>query len=323
MDVRQIQYFIRVFEERSFSRAAEKANVVQPALSMQVRRLEEELAAALFDRSPRGLEPTPAGRRLYELCVPIVRSIAEARQEIIEMGGGTRIAGAVRIGIPPSVNRGILGTLLPRFAEAYPHVDVTIIEAYTSILTDQVHDGLLDCALGARPEPSSGLVYRTAFKDSLLLVAGNAIHGASFTPCKLGEMRQLRLILPSHQNFLGRTLRDAIESGEIAPQRVMHIDGVVATLAMARRSEWAAIFPFISMIGEIETKEFHLYPIVAPQMSFDLFFVSDPRRPLTAAARAFVAMLQEALDAVAALRVRHLDPAARQASTAHQQVRQP
>ena len=75
MDIRAINYFVAVFEERSFTAAAEKVHVVQSALSAQIRNLEDQFGAPLFERGARGVEPTPAGRRLYELCLPLLRDL--------------------------------------------------------------------------------------------------------------------------------------------------------------------------------------------------------------------------------------------------------
>lgn len=300
MDIRQIQYFIRVYEERSFSRAAERANVVQPALSMQIRRLEEELKTSLFDRTPKGIEPTIAGDRLYQLCLPIIHSIADARQEIMELGNGTRVAGSLRVGTPPSVNRGILGRVLSEYAETYPEVEVTVTEAYSDNLTALVQQGALDLALGGAPGGNTGLYHRIALRDQLMLVASHPANGRSLTPCRLRSLRDFKLIVPPRQTFLGSTIYNYIASGELQPKRVMEIEGVTATLEMARASDWVTIFPFIAMHRDIRRDEFYVYPIVDPPMSFNLYFVFDLRRPLTAASRAFSEILENALREVEA-----------------------
>lgn len=303
MDIRQIQYFIRVYEERSFSRAAERANVVQPALSMQIRRLEEELGTSLFDRTPKGIEPTIAGDRFYQLCLPIVHSLADARQEIMELGNGTRVAGSLRVGTPPSVNRGILGKVLSDYVEAYPDVEVTVTEAYSDGLTAMVQQGHLDLALGAAPSSNTGLYHRVALRDRLMLVASHPINGAPLTPCRLRDLNDLKLIVPSRKTFLGASIYNYIASGELQPKRMLEIEGVTASLEMARFSDWVTIFPFISMHRDIRRQDFHVYPIIDPPMSFNLYFVFDPRRPLTAASRAFSEMLEAALRDIDADRV--------------------
>jgi LysR family transcriptional regulator, nitrogen assimilation regulatory protein len=75
MDLRQISYFVALFEEGSVTRAARRVNVVQPALSMQIAKLELELEQKLFERLPKKMEPTAATRMLYRLAQPILRDL--------------------------------------------------------------------------------------------------------------------------------------------------------------------------------------------------------------------------------------------------------
>jgi LysR family transcriptional regulator, nitrogen assimilation regulatory protein len=105
VDFRQISYFMWVYEERSFSKAAAKANVVQSALSMQIRRIEDEFGVQLFNRLPRGVEPTEAGRKFYERCVPIARNFALAQEELSGASDLTALSGVIRVGLPGSFNR--------------------------------------------------------------------------------------------------------------------------------------------------------------------------------------------------------------------------
>ena len=84
MDSRQLRYFIAVYEQRNLSRAADQANVAQSALSHHISNLEAEFATPLFERKPRGMEPTAAGERLYEHARIILRAMAEAETEVRE-----------------------------------------------------------------------------------------------------------------------------------------------------------------------------------------------------------------------------------------------
>ena len=103
MDSRQLRYFIAVYEQRNLSRAADQVNVAQSALSHHISNLEAEFATPLFERKPRGMEPTAAGERLYEHARIIQRAMAAAEREIKE--GGTVIAGDISIGMASALRR--------------------------------------------------------------------------------------------------------------------------------------------------------------------------------------------------------------------------
>ena len=108
MDLKQISYFMWVYEEGSFSAAARKANVVQPALSMQIKRLENEFSVKLFERMVSGVKPTSAGTRLYEVCLNITRDIALAKEALMDCRVDDKAMGPVRVGLPPAMSRGII-----------------------------------------------------------------------------------------------------------------------------------------------------------------------------------------------------------------------
>lgn len=295
MDMRVLNYFIAVYEERSFTKASERAHVVQSALSMQIRNLEDELGSQLFDRNPRGLEPTATGNRFYELAVPIARSMAAAKQEVVDLAQGNKVAGSIKIGLPPSVCHGIVGELLCDYATRYPNVELSIVEAYSRHLTEQVQQGLLDAALGAMPADRSSLIYEPAFIDHFVLVSGAPVFGDNLTPCDLHGLRPLKLIMPSEQHLIGSTIQELIKSGQMVPDRVMRVDGVVSSLAFARQSDWVCIFPAIALTQEIATRKLFIYPIARPALRFDLYRVHDPRRPMNMAIRAFFDMLDLAM----------------------------
>src|SRR5262249_56472907 len=101
MDLRQISYFVALFEEGSVTRAAQRVHVVQPALSMQIAKLERELEQRLFERRPKVMEPTAAGRTLYRLVQPILRDLAHARTQMKELS--KTVSRRVGMGMPSSL----------------------------------------------------------------------------------------------------------------------------------------------------------------------------------------------------------------------------
>ena len=106
MDLKQIQYFIALFEDGSVTRAAKRLHIVQPALSMQIAKLEDELHQQLFERGADGMAPTAAGRLMYRLFLPIMRDLAHARQQLVQRD--EVVTGHVGIGLIASIPLAIL-----------------------------------------------------------------------------------------------------------------------------------------------------------------------------------------------------------------------
>ena len=127
MDSRQLRYFIAVYEQRNLSRAADQANVAQSALSHHISNLEAEFATPLFERKPRGMEPTAAGERLYEHARIILRAMAEAETEVRE--GARVIAGDISIGMANSGVKAIGVELMRTVLTKYPKLKLSLTES--------------------------------------------------------------------------------------------------------------------------------------------------------------------------------------------------
>ena len=154
MDVRQLRYFVSVIELKSFTRAAEVLHIAQPALGMQIRKLEDELHTQLLGRHSRGVEPTAAGNLLWERAVAILRQVEEAKQAIRDLSGEPR--GVIRFGTTPAMHPRISIGLLQRSAIELPNVQIQVQEAVTATLVEWVRTERVDIALvylaGNRPK---------------------------------------------------------------------------------------------------------------------------------------------------------------------------
>ncbi|WP_454651141.1 LysR family transcriptional regulator [Bradyrhizobium liaoningense] len=296
MDIRQITYFMLVYEEKSVSRAAAKAKVAQPAVSMQIKHLEEEFGFKLFERTQSGVEPTRHAARFYRHCIGISRSFSLAQQEMRDIGSQDNLGGSLRIGLPGSVTRGLLTRILSPFLISYPDVDVTISEAYTGTLVEWVKSGTVDFAVGARPQKQRGLMQRLLYRDGVVVMSGTPLNGPNFAPIDLTKEPGLKLILPSANQSYGGFVRERIANGTIKSERVIEINGTVSSAEFARTTDWGVVAPFVAVVNEVAQEDLqndlYIYPVVKPKIPFDLYLVYDERKPLTPAAKKFIERIE-------------------------------
>jgi DNA-binding transcriptional LysR family regulator len=148
MDLRQLRYFVAIYENRSLSRAAQACNVAQSALSLHMSNLETDLGSPLFIRLPRGMAPTAAGVLLYEPARAILRSIHAAEEDLRQASG--RIAGDIAIGMAYSAVKAIgvrfpaVGLILPSMehrliirlsrVQQEPHIIVCWLQIYRMVV---------------------------------------------------------------------------------------------------------------------------------------------------------------------------------------------
>lgn len=297
MDLRQIMYFMWVYEENSFTRAAQKAGVVQPALSIQVKRLEEEFGVQLFERGSRGVEPTAFGRSFYELCAPIRRDVALARTKMLELAGPEQALGTLRCGFPPTFFKAILADVVAGFVERHPYIEFELREGYARTLSEWLMRGEIDFAIGSWSSGLAGIEYGTVHEEEIVLVSGAPIAGEQFEPCDVSALEGLKLMLPSPLQTLGPILRQYIASAVIRPARTMTVDSYLGVLEIARASDWAAFIPVSGVIGEASKTGLFMYPVDRSFLSFRWNVLYEEGKPLTRPARALVDEIAGELDA--------------------------
>src|SRR3954463_10122934 len=132
MELRQLNYFVAIAEEQSFTRAAERLWVAQPGLSTQIRRLEAELGVRLFERHTRGVTLTPAGTLFLERARAALAAAEAAAATGLDLQAGA--IGSVRLGIAGEARWRPAAALLRRFGEERPRVELTVVEAYGGTL---------------------------------------------------------------------------------------------------------------------------------------------------------------------------------------------
>jgi DNA-binding transcriptional LysR family regulator len=144
MELRQLEYFVAVAEERNFTRAAERVHVAQPAVSSQIARLEREVGYRLLDRSRRETRLTAAGHAVLPYARAALNAVANARLAIDELT--QLVKGTVTLGAVTSHNVDI-PTLLADFHRAHPAVEITLSTDGSDALIDGVQSGALDAAI--------------------------------------------------------------------------------------------------------------------------------------------------------------------------------
>ncbi|MBZ5565119.1 MAG: LysR family transcriptional regulator [Acidobacteriia bacterium] len=167
MELHQFRYFLAVAQFRSFTRAAEHQHVAQPSLSQQIRKLEAELGAPLFDRLGRKIRLTALGERFQEHAQRVLRDLENARREADEILGVAH--GRVAVGVIPTVAPFLLPCALTAFARAYPEITVRVTEDLTQALLHRLGEGEIDLALLSLPVKGAEYVALPLVKDRMLL----------------------------------------------------------------------------------------------------------------------------------------------------------
>jgi DNA-binding transcriptional LysR family regulator len=169
VELRQLQHFAAVAEERHFTRASRRLHIAQSALSSSVKALEEELQSRLFLRSTRSVQLTPSGQAFLEKAQEALKAVQAGRQAVREIEG--LVAGSIAIGTAHSLPNFIdLPSLIARFHDDYPDIEVSLQQGETLSLVDRLRQGGLDLAFLPLLDPFDDAI-RTHFVACEDLVA--------------------------------------------------------------------------------------------------------------------------------------------------------
>ena len=166
--LKQLRYFDSLARHGHFGKAADACAISQPALSMQIKELEETLNTILVERGPRRVRLTTVGRELSVRATEILRSVDELG-ELTRASHG-RLTGQLRIGVIPTIAPYLLPSIIGHLSRLYPDVDVHVRETMTSNLLQELADGRIDTAVVALPVSEPTLTEVALFQENFVLV---------------------------------------------------------------------------------------------------------------------------------------------------------
>ena len=245
--LRQMGYALALAETGHFGRAAERCHVTQPALSQQIRGLEELCGAPLFDRLQRAVRLTPLGREFIER----VRPMLEQHDQLLTFLAGQRgrPGRALRFGLIPTVAPYLLPEIFPALQRDLPDLQFTVSENRTEQLLAALGDGSLDVALIASDLPTQGPRFATAplFADEFVLATALGEHPAA--PVPLGRIDGERMLLLDE----GHCFRDqAIAACDLAPETTRR---TFAATSLSTIVEFVASGQGVTLLPEIALRK--------------------------------------------------------------------
>jgi LysR family hydrogen peroxide-inducible transcriptional activator len=165
--LRQLRYFVALAETQHFGQAARRCHVTQPALSMQIKELEEALGAPLIERAKRGALLTPAGTEV----APRARAILQAVQDLGEVARrrATVLSGPLKLGVIPTIGPYLLPRVLPRVHAAFSQLQLSLRESQTQVLLKELLAGSLDLLILALPLDDPEIEELPLFEDVFAL----------------------------------------------------------------------------------------------------------------------------------------------------------
>jgi LysR family nitrogen assimilation transcriptional regulator len=294
MDLKQLEYFVRVAELCSFTRAAQALNIAQPALSRQVRLLEVELRQNLLVRNGRGATPTQAGQLLLEHGRGILHQVERAREELARVRSG--LSGRVALGLPPSVARVLTVPLTRAFRLKMPEAQLSISEGLSSAMQENLQNGRLDIAVLYNPSQLAGIEHTPLMQEELLLVQPRPPglqEDPPPPPIALKDVANLPLVIPTRPNAIRMHVESEMAAIGCSPLIALEIDGVSAILDLVADGAGYAILSRNAVVRSVRPSAFSVRPLSEPALKIQLTTAVSSQRPTTLTQQATLALISE------------------------------
>jgi len=299
MDLKQLEYFVRVAELGSFTRAAIALDIAQPALSRQVRLLEVELRQTLLTRNGRGALPTEAGKLLLAHGRGILHQVERAKEELGRVRGS--LAGRVAVGLPTSVARMLTVPLTRAFRQQMPDATISISEGLSVAMQDSLVNGRLDIAVLYNAQSSTEIETAPLLDEDLLLVQmrpPGLLEDPAPGPIALREVARLPLVIPSRPNAIRMQVESEMANIGCRPKIALEIDGVSAILDLVADGTGCAVLSRNAVIHSVRPSAFSVRAIFDPVLRTKLSLATSSLRPTTLTQQATLALIRQTVETV-------------------------
>ncbi|WP_280189124.1 LysR family transcriptional regulator [Delftia sp. PS-11] len=295
MDFKQLRAFVTVAETGNVTRASALLNLVQPAVSRQLRLLEEDLGTELFDRSRHGMQLTPAGKTMLEYARRILGEAARAKAEIQPTQGP--VAGIVSIGLLASTSDLLASLIATEVARRYPHIRLRLTIGYAGHLQDWLEAGDVDAALLYGQKETPALHVKALLEESLWVVAAPSARLSRRRPLSLSRVAREPFVLPAAPQGLRAMIEHAAAESGLTLQVFAETNALSVQKELVAQGHGWTILPAVGVTQEVERGLLCAAPLCKPDLTRTIVLAAPSSRQATAPVRCVVGVLMECVKA--------------------------
>lgn len=291
MDIRSLEYFVRVAETRSVSRASALLSMTQPALSRHIQRLEEEVGAKLLYRDGRGISLTAAGRALLVHAQAVLEHVQQAATDVASLKGEP--AGVVTLAMSPTVSMALLAPLVRELRAKHPKITLRVLERLSGEINEALVNGRVDAAIlsqtpATRQRGGEALVV----EDLYLIGPARGAGAGSQGDCDLSELSRYPLILPGTAHGLRIAVQSPADKYRVPLNVIVEIDALSTLVRLAEEGIGYTVLPDYVVRREVGLGLVTARRIVNPAVQRTLVLASSSAKMQSPAARALIDLIR-------------------------------
>ena len=289
--LRQLQAFKTVAEFGSFTRAAERLKVAQPALSLSIRELERELNLRLFDRTTRRVELTAAGREFLQSADKLLADLDRAVRDARDLSDKKR--GRIVVAAPPLLAAMIVPAAIADFNAAFPGIDVGLVDVRNDQILDRLRAGEADLAIGTFDERADGIRREVISQDALTLFCIPTSPLAKKRRVRWADLRGQKLIMLTRDSSIrALTERTLAQAGHDAGKPLYEVSQITTAVMLAEAGLGVTVLPAYAW-SFARSRDVVSRPLVEPLVTRNVYLIQPDGRSLSPAAEGFARTLRQ------------------------------
>jgi len=298
MDFKRLSYFVRIAELGSLSKAADRLHIAQPALSRQMRLLEQDVGVPLFKRHRRGMQLTLEGEEFRARLVGPLRQIELAREDTRSLS--KEVGGNVAFGMPPTTSYVLAGPLARRVAQQAPSVSLRVVEGYAGHLIDWLQRGEIDVALLYGQASDYRLAAEDLLVEELMLVGPPDCELSPNRPVAFAQLGNLPLVLPSHPHGLRVVVDNMAARTKVKLKVRFQADSFQLMKELVTSGLGYTTLPYSSFSREAAAGGLKYAPIHRPRVTRQLVLATQSATDTSRAARRLGILIRQEIVALVA-----------------------
>lgn len=277
IDLRQLNTFLTIAKVGSFSRASEKLFVAQPALSRQIRLMEEALNAEVFVRHGRGVVLTVAGELLYEKAMTIFQDIERTQAAVAAISG--EVTGQIVLGMLPTAADAFSGSIIEEYRRKYPRVRLSVKSAMSGTLQQMVSQHRVDLAVTYNHGKHKNVQQTPLIEERLYLICPPSGDIAMRQSISLEEVLDLPLVMPEEKHGLRELMEKEAVKHQKKLQLAIEVNAWPLMTDLVKRGLGYTVLSYASVYEMVARKEVEAIPIDAPELHRSLAIVTPRDLP--------------------------------------------
>jgi len=291
LSLKHCRSFLALYEEGNVRRAAQRLSIVQPALTVQLHHIEEQVGCSLFARSHHGLQANERADALYGLLRQL---IAEFNAALVHLRTAVNNGSTpVRVGLIPALDEESLmaegfAAALEKWSRTYGDGIVQVMEGYSGTLVRWLHSGKIDFALIDRVFADPALIFEPIAEDTMAVVVDSTSGLIRPGPVTVEQLAQLPLVLPSPRHGLRTLLAQTLRQRGLILQPRIEVDSMAGCLSFVKIARYATVLPMGSMYKSSDRRRLSVHEIREPRIVRTMCLARSRVKPSTPAERNFL-----------------------------------